>query len=41
MILITELTFVARSHRREKIHKYGHVHIDDCSNVGTASATRW
>jgi ribonuclease Z len=29
MILITELTFVARSHRREKIHKYGHVHIDD------------
>jgi ribonuclease Z len=29
MILITEMTFVARSHRREKIHKYGHIHIDD------------
>ena len=29
MILITEMTFVARSHRREKIHKYGHMHLDD------------
>ncbi|MBL6712647.1 MAG: metal-dependent hydrolase [Pirellulales bacterium] len=29
MILITEMTFVARSHRREKIHKYGHIHLDD------------
>jgi ribonuclease Z len=29
MILITEMTFVARSHRSEKIHKYGHIHLDD------------
>ena len=29
MILITELTFVAHSHRKEKIHKYGHMHLDD------------
>ncbi len=29
MILITEMTFVARRHRREKIHKYGHIHLDD------------
>jgi ribonuclease Z len=29
MILITEMTFVARSHRRDKIHKYGHIHLDD------------
>ena len=29
MILITEMTFVARSHRREKIHKYCHIHLDD------------
>jgi len=29
MMLITEMTFVARSHRREKIHKYGHIHLDD------------
>lgn len=28
-ILIMEMTFVARGHRREKIHKYGHVHFDD------------
>jgi ribonuclease Z len=29
MILITELTFVAHSHRKEKIHKFGHMHLDD------------
>jgi ribonuclease Z len=28
-ILILEMTFVARGHRREKIHKYGHMHFDD------------
>jgi ribonuclease Z len=28
-VLITELTFVAPSHRKEKIHKYGHMHLDD------------
>ena len=29
MILITELTFVAHSHRKERIHKFGHMHLDD------------
>ncbi len=28
-VLIMELTFVARSHRKDKIHKYGHMHLDD------------
>ena len=28
-VLITELTFVAPSHRKEKIHKMGHIHLDD------------
>ncbi len=28
-ILISELTFVAPEHRREKIHKHGHMHVDD------------
>jgi ribonuclease Z len=28
-VLITELSFVRPSHRREKIHKYGHMHLDD------------
>jgi ribonuclease Z len=28
-VLITELTFVAASHRPEKIHKLGHIHLDD------------
>jgi ribonuclease Z len=28
-ILITEMTFVAPSHRKEKIHKFGHMHLDD------------
>lgn len=28
-ILICELTFVAPEHRREKIHKFGHMHLDD------------
>ncbi|MCX7391133.1 MAG: metal-dependent hydrolase [Planctomycetota bacterium] len=29
MVLITELTFVAHNHRKEKIHKFGHMHLDD------------
>lgn len=28
-VLITEMTFVAPDHRREKIHKHGHTHLDD------------
>ncbi len=28
-VLIMELTFVAPSHRKDKIHKFGHIHIDD------------
>jgi ribonuclease Z len=28
-ILICELTFVAPNHRKEKIHKFGHMHLDD------------
>ncbi|MEN1678710.1 MAG: MBL fold metallo-hydrolase [Planctomycetota bacterium] len=28
-VLITELTFVAPDHRKEKIHKHGHMHLDD------------
>lgn len=28
-VLIMELTFVAPHHRREQIHKYGHMHLDD------------
>jgi ribonuclease Z len=28
-VLITELSFVRPSHRREKIHKFGHMHLDD------------
>lgn len=28
-ILIMEITFVAPGHRREKIHKFGHIHLDD------------
>ncbi|MBN1395947.1 MAG: metal-dependent hydrolase [Pirellulales bacterium] len=28
-VLITELTFVSPRHRKEKIHKYGHMHLDD------------
>ncbi len=28
-VLITEMTFVAPGHRAEKIHKHGHMHIDD------------
>ncbi len=28
-ILITEMTFVAPGHRKEKIHKHGHMHLDD------------
>jgi ribonuclease Z len=28
-ILITEMTFVSPKHRKEKIHKHGHMHLDD------------
>jgi ribonuclease Z len=28
-ILILEMTFVAPSHRKDKIHKFGHTHLDD------------
>lgn len=28
-ILITEVTFFRPEHRRDKIHKYGHMHLDD------------
>jgi len=28
-ILITELTFFQPEHRKEKIHKFGHMHLDD------------
>src|SRR5436305_10516190 len=28
-ILITEMTFVAPGHRKERIHKHGHMHLDD------------
>lgn len=28
-VLILEITFVAPSHRKDKIHKFGHMHLDD------------
>jgi ribonuclease Z len=28
-VLITEVTFVHPSHKKDKIHKYGHIHLDD------------
>jgi ribonuclease Z len=28
-ILISELSFIRPNHRREKIHKFGHMHLDD------------
>src|SRR5207253_3298654 len=28
-ILIAELSFIRPNHRREKIHKFGHMHLDD------------
>lgn len=28
-ILICEMTFVSPEHRKEKIHKFGHMHLDD------------
>jgi ribonuclease Z len=28
-VLIAEMTFVAPSHRKDKIHKFGHMHLDD------------
>jgi ribonuclease Z len=28
-VLVMEMTFVAPSHRKDKIHKFGHMHLDD------------
>ena len=28
-MLITEMSFIRPNHRREKIHKFGHMHLDD------------
>jgi len=28
-VLVMEITFVAPSHRKDKIHKFGHIHLDD------------
>jgi ribonuclease Z len=28
-VLISEMTFVSPEHRKEKIHKHGHMHVDD------------
>ena len=28
-MLICEMTFVAPDHRKDKIHKFGHMHLDD------------
>lgn len=28
-VLITEMSFIRAAHRRDKIHKYGHMHLDD------------
>ncbi len=28
-VLITEMSFVRAAHRRDKIHKFGHMHLDD------------
>jgi ribonuclease Z len=28
-VLVLEMTFVAPSHRKDKIHKFGHIHLDD------------
>lgn len=31
-VLITEMTFFRPEHRKEKIHKFGHMHLDDILN---------
>lgn len=28
-VLLTEMTFISPKHRKEKIHKHGHMHLDD------------
>jgi len=28
-VLVMEMTFVSPSHRKERIHKFGHIHLDD------------
>jgi ribonuclease Z len=28
-VLVMEMTFVAPSHRKDKTHKFGHIHLDD------------
>lgn len=35
-ILVTEMTFIAPKHRKEKIHKHGHMHLDDWLDRRTA-----
>jgi ribonuclease Z len=34
-ILITEMSFVRAAHRRDKIHKFGHMHLDDFAERAT------
>ena len=38
-VLITEMTFVAPSHRKDKIHKFGHMHLDDLVERQASSRT--
>ena len=38
-VLIMEMTFVAPSHRKDKIHKFGHMHLDDIVERATGSTT--
>jgi ribonuclease Z len=33
-VLVMEMTFIARSHRKDKIHKFGHTHLDDIVERG-------
>lgn len=50
-VLITEVTFFRPEHRREKIHKFGHTHLDDMIEradkfknkliIGTHASTRY
>ena len=38
-VLIMEMTFVAPSHRKDKIHKFGHMHLDDLVERRDGSTT--
>ena len=40
-VLIMEMTFVAKGHRREKIHKYGHIHFDDIIERAERFENEW